>query len=382
MPRPKFTHRLEYGAYRLIESGLRLLSVRTTVSLGEFLGRIAFHILPKYRHIVLRNLRFAFSDEKSPTEINDLLHEVFERNGGNLLSSIRLPFLDDDELRQHVTFENVDLIDKVYAEERGTLTIVPHMGNWEMLAQGLPMIQPQGTVGAFYRRLNNPLMDRLIEKRRSRRGVHLFAKHSSSHKLTSFLRENGILGILGDQRIPSRGHAALFFGRPTTFSPLPELLAKRTGAGLVGMHCRSSGEDQWTVTFTEIADASAQSCASNLEKAWRSSPADVFWFQDRWRMTGQNPLSFLEKMDPSLTVSKPLRIVSTKALEVPEKLASVEIIDLDFDEPTSAIEAQLQALNDTGGYPVDLYLCPEKFVVKLRKLTERTLVVAHEAITA
>ena len=382
MPRIKISHRIEYGFYRVFETALRGLSVRSTVSLGEFLGRIAIRILPKYRRIVLRNLRFAYSDSKSPEEIEDLLHEVFERNGGNLLSSIRLPFLNDDELRKHVTFENTDIVDRVHGENRGTITIIPHMGNWELLAQAMPLLKPDALGGAFYRKLNNPLMDRLIERRRKKRGVELFAKHDSSHKLTSFLRRNAGLGILGDQRVPARGHPVVFFGRPTTFSPLPALLEKRTNAALLGMHCRSSGPDQWTITFTEIPDASAQSCADNLEKAWRSSPADVFWFQDRWRLTGKKPLSFLSKMKDSSSVTKPLRIASTAPLDLPESLAQVEITTLDLQESAEILKGSLRTLTDTGKYPVDLYVCPAQFVSKLRKASGRTAVIAHEEITA
>ncbi|MDB4506875.1 hypothetical protein N9055_01515 [Akkermansiaceae bacterium] len=378
MPRIKISHRIEYGVYRAFETALCCLSVRSTVSLGEFLGRIAIRILPKYRSIVLRNLRFAYSEAKSPEEIEDLLHEVFERNGGNLLASIRLPLLSDDEILKHVTFENAELIEKKHALGKGTIIIAPHMGNWELLAQALPLLKPEALAGAFYRKLNNPLMDQLIERRRAHRGTHLFAKHSSSHKLTAFLRKNAGLGILGDQRMPKRGDPVVFFGRPTTFSPLPELLARRTDSALMGMHCRSSGPGQWIVSLTEIKDASAQSCADSLEKAWRSSPADVFWFQDRWRLTGKKPLSFLETLDPAHPVTKPLRIASTSMISLPKNLATVEVIDLNMDAPTDELAAQLHQLSDAGKYPVDLYCCAQTFIPTLKKAAGRIPVASPE----
>lgn len=311
MPRPKFTHRLEYGAYRLIESGLRLLSVRTTVSLGEFLGRIAFHILPKYRHIILRNLSFAYGQEKSAQEINDLVLEVFERNGGNLLSSIRLPFLSTAELRKHVTFHNVELALKTIKEGKGMIILAPHMGNWELLAQTIPLVDASVTTGAFYRKLNNPLMDRLIQDRRSRKGLKLFAKHSSSHALTTFLRGNGVLGILADQRVGNRGKACVFFGKPTTFSPLPPVLAKRAKSSVIGLHCTTTGPDHWDIHITSVPELNTQACADSLEAAWRSSPADVFWFQDRWRLPCRRPLAFLKKKNQinPREITNPLRLL-------------------------------------------------------------------------
>jgi len=375
VPRPKFTHRLEYGAYRLIESSLRLLSVLAAAFHEKFLGRLAVHILPKYRRIVLRNLRFAYGEAKSPEEIEELLHEVFERNGGNLLSSIRLPLLSDDEILKHITFEGADLIEKNHALGKGTLIIAPHMGNWELLAQALPLLKPDALAGAFYRKLNNPLMDQLIENRRKRRGIHLFAKHDSSHKLTAFLRKNGGLGILGDQRVGERGHPVVFFGRPTTFSPLPELLEKRTDAALMGMHCRSSGPDQWTVTLTEIKNASAQSCADNLEKAWRSSPADVFWFQDRWRLTGrrQRPLSFLNRTDhlDQQRIIKPLRFVHlhSASSEKPPSPWAPQLVTLEHRQIES--ELDLHTIIEEDGPPIDTFIVSGFCMKKLSKNSKR-----------
>ena len=252
------------------------------------------------------------------------------------------------------------------------------MGNWELLAQALPLLKPEALAGVFYRKQNNPLMNQLIEERRNQRGVELFAKHTSSYKLTSFLRKNGGLGILSDQRMPQRGSPVIFFGRPTTFSPLPELLAKRTNAALLGMHCHSSGPDHWTITFTEVKDTTAQSYAENFEKAWRSSPADVFWFQDRWRLTGKNPLSFLTEIDPSAPVTKPLRIASTAPVSLPERLARIEVVSLDLTQPSATIATQLRQLNDSGEYPIDLYLCDEAEVPSLAKVVGRTGLITHQ----
>ncbi|MDB4332751.1 hypothetical protein N9969_03525, partial [Akkermansiaceae bacterium] len=108
------------------------------------------------------------------------------------------------------------------------------------------------------------------------------------------------------------------------------------------------------------------------------SPADVFWFQDRWRLTGKKPLSFLETLDPAHPVTKPLRIASTSMISLPKNLATVEVIDLDMDAPTDELAAQLHQLSDAGKYPVDLYCCAQTFIPTLKKAAGRIPVASPE----
>ncbi|MEJ6730108.1 MAG: hypothetical protein QNK83_13185, partial [Akkermansiaceae bacterium] len=81
----------------------------------------------------------------------------------------------------------------------------------------------------------------------------------------------------------------------TTFSPLAPVLAKRAKSSVIGLHCTTTGPDHWDIHITSVPELNTQACTDSLEAAWRSSPADVFWFQDRWRLRGDQPLAFLEK---------------------------------------------------------------------------------------
>jgi len=161
------------------------------------------------------------------------------------------------------------------------------MGNWELLAQANDLVLSNLAEpilgGTHYRPLNNPPLNRLIERRRKRRGARLFSKRTSLHTLTAFLREGNLIAILADQRVGKRGKVCQFFNLPTDSSPLPELLAKRSGATILSLHCRTTGPGKWELALSEVYGRDTQSCMNALEKAWRSSPEDVFWFQDRWR---------------------------------------------------------------------------------------------------
>ncbi|MFT6381174.1 MAG: KDO2-lipid IV(A) lauroyltransferase [Paracoccaceae bacterium] len=376
---PTISHRLEYLIYRVFEQSLKRMSLETTFKLGEFVGRVAFRLIKSRRKQVIRNLTYAFGDEKSLKEIAVLAAEVFERSGANFLSSMRIPFLGDKEIMKHLSF--VGLHDLIREKKNGGLILVsPHMGNWELLAQAVFLTGSQIEVGTHYRPLNNSLINTVIERRRKKRGLQLFPKQTSTHRLINFVREGGALGVLADQRVGSRGTSCTFFGRPTTCSPLPHLIAKRGKGELMGLVCETVGPCQWEVRLRHIPIASAQACSDSLETAWRRSPADVFWFEDRWRIQGKAPLKFLDKYSDPSQVTRPLRLVNLakgeSSLPHPNWLLTQEIAELDFSLSDKELVQALDKISNQGSVPPDIFVCPERHKTRLKKLSRKTQILS------
>jgi KDO2-lipid IV(A) lauroyltransferase len=380
---PTLNHRLEYCAYRAFEWILGLTSLETVFRLGEFAGRIVHRLNKNRRNQVIRNLRFAFGDEKSQTEIEQLAAEVFERTGANFLTSLKIPFLSDEEILRHLHFERLDDIMKA-TDEGGIVMVSPHMGNWELLAQAIFLAEGKFRVGTHYRPLNNALINSVVERRRKRRGLELFAKRTSTHRLINFVREGGAMGVLADQRVGERGAACLFFGRPTTCSPLPHLIAKRGKGQLISLSCETVGTARWKITFRHIPTITAQACADSIEQDWRRAPVDVFWFEDRWRIRGNEPLAFLKKYKDDFRIPRPLRAVNISSdivtLPFPSKLLSQEHVALDFETNDKSLKDALEKISDAGATPVDLFVAPGSQKDRIKKLMEKVLVLASEEL--
>ena len=380
---PTFRHRLEYCAYRAFESSLKLISLETTFKLGELMGRIVHRLSSRHRRQITRNLRFAFGQEKTREEIAHLTAEIFERTGANFLSSLKIPFLSDDEILAKLDFEGLEDMFEA-TKNHGVVLVSPHMGNWELLAQAVFLAGGEFQVGTHYRPLNNALINSVVERRRKRRGLQLFPKKTSTHRLISFVREGGAMGILADQRVGSRGASCLFFGRPTTCSPLPHLIAKRGKGLFVSLSCQTIGTARWKIVFRPIEEISAQACANSIEYDWRQSPSDVFWFEDRWRIRGPKPLAFLKKYRDIQETPRPLRAVNlsatAKKLPYPTRILAQEHQPLDFNESNDELRHHLFTIADQGATPVDVFVCPKSETTRVKRLSGKVLVVAIEEI--
>ncbi len=83
--------------------------------------------------------------------------------------------------------------------------------------------------GGFYRPLNNPILNERVLREREGDGSRLFSKRDSLHHVSGFLRENGVVGILADQRVGKQGELVEYFGRLTRASPLPRFGMPKAG---------------------------------------------------------------------------------------------------------------------------------------------------------
>lgn len=275
---------LEGLGHSLIEGLAGLLPGAWVFRIGEWLGLAAWHLMPARRTTILRNLRIAFGDRKSPEDLRALAMASIRRSGANLISAAYTARLPKARLQQVMEVDNRELLEQAIAEGRGVVLLLSHMGNWELLSRLIHLL-PDGTrTGAFYRPLNNELLDQRILKRREADGTRMFSKRDPFHQVCGFLRDGGVVGILADQRVGVQGEVVSFFGRHTRSSPLPSLLARRTKSRVLALSMTCTGPERWRATLMPVEEPyTTRHCTEALEQAMAASPVDVFWLQERWR---------------------------------------------------------------------------------------------------
>ena len=294
--------RVEAIVHGVVEVLAGCLPLRVVARAGRFLGAIACALMKGRRRTVERNLRIAFGDVCAGSELVDLRDEVFRRAGANLLASLSTARLDEAELSAAVEVRDLELFHAAVARGKGVVMVLAHMGNWEALAQWFPRLLPSGTQGAtVYRPLNNPIMNERLKASRRRLGVELFSRDDNPLGMAGFLRRGGVPGVLANQRSGKLGELVPFFGRLTSCAPIPAILARRTGAALVGTSLRSLGPGRWELRFHAAEpepEPTTRGVMRLVERMVRVSPADVFWLQERWRA---------ERAAPQHIAGKPAR---------------------------------------------------------------------------
>jgi KDO2-lipid IV(A) lauroyltransferase len=252
---------------------------------GEALGGIAWHFMPFRQRVILRNLRIAYYGEHDLPTLRMMARETFRRTAGNLLSAMHSTHLSLEQIDRIVTVENQEVLEDALTRSPGLALMPSHMGNWELLSR-INLKFPAGhKMGAFYRPLNNPILNARVLAHREHEGTRLFSKRDSFHLVTGFLRDGGILGILADQRVGPQGELVRFFGRLTRASPLPSLMARRSKSEILSMSVRTVAAGKWAIRYHPVSRPfKTADCMAAIERALKESPTDVFWFQERWKV--------------------------------------------------------------------------------------------------
>src|SRR6185437_2647452 len=150
------------------------------------------------------------------------------------------------------------------------------------------------------RPLDNPLIDRMVERRRTSSGNRVISKRESARGILKALAANQAVGILIDQNAATdAGVFVDFFGIPACAGAGFAKLAARSGAAVVpGYALWSEEERRYVLRFyapvemTGDAARDTQTLHSRLEEVIRTCPDQWLWMHRRWktRPAGEPPL--------------------------------------------------------------------------------------------
>ena len=285
---------LDFSVYLLYRAGSAIASALPLPILfvfGKFLGFCAWIVLGNYRHLAQRNIAIAFGSERSPRELRRLVRRHFQRLGGNLLCSIKLGVMPMENIAARIETENLDIIHRQLRAGRPVVVILSHLSNWELFAHIMPKYIGHVRNSTIYQRLGNRFIDEHLCRMRGRAGVEMFNRKEGFEKAIKLLRDGGVIGILSDQHSGDSGLWVPFFGRLASTSPLPALLAKRTGAALVGAAIYTDGLARWRIVVSpalEVKQASVELLTAKTNDLIAAqigrAPEDWFWVHDRWKM--------------------------------------------------------------------------------------------------
>ena len=131
----------------------------------------------------------------------------------------KFPAIRRQPLDRWIRLEGGEYFDEALSRGKGVLFATAHLGNWELSAFAHAMLT--GPMNVVVRPLDNPLIDRLVERRRALTGNRPIGKKDFARAILKALAANEAVGILIDQ------NASLDTGAFVDFS-----VSRRAGTGL------------------------------------------------------------------------------------------------------------------------------------------------------
>lgn len=237
-----------------------------------------------------RNLRLAFPDW-SDEQVEQTAQAAWESVGRTAGELPHLPKIHPYQ-GDRVEVVHAERLDAIEASERGAVFISGHFANWEVMAAVICRRPVDCLV--TYRMLNNPHIDRRINKVRHDYGIGVLApKGLGTRELMRALSSGRSVALMNDQKF-NQGLAVPFFGHDAMTAPGPARLALKYGVPIVPVSTVRTGPARFRVTIHEPirpADGLTGEAAVNdtvaritafIEQQVREHPEQWFWQHRRW----------------------------------------------------------------------------------------------------
>ncbi len=200
-----------------------------------------------------------------------------------------------EELKSLIDCEGLEYLEAAEKSGRGVILFTGHIGAWELSSFALSLFGHP--LSFLVRRIDNPKIEALIDRARTRLGNRTIGKRSAAREMLRMLDSAGTVGILVDLNTLEReGIFVDFFGAPASTTFMLAKLALRTGANVLPVfapwdesHKRFVLKIEEPLKFDPTGDETedvrrlTQMFTSVVEEYVRRYPDQWLWIHRRWK---------------------------------------------------------------------------------------------------
>jgi len=290
----RMRHRLEYALVWPVVKILGALPRSLSRALAMLLAGAVYHLHGRLRRVGLRNLEMAYP-QMPLRQRRRMVRRVFVSLGRQLAEFCMFPRYTRENVGQVAVYEGFENFDAAQRRGQGVLFLTAHLGGWEIgsfahSVYGHPL-------RVVVRALDNPYLDRMVDRCRTLHGNTTFEKQDFARGLISAMRAGETVGLLMDQNMtPPAGVFVDFFGIPACTAGGIARVALRTDASVVpAFTIWDETLRKYRITFAprlmleKTGDlerdvvAATQLFTSVIEEYVRKYPDQWLWVHRRWK---------------------------------------------------------------------------------------------------
>ncbi len=286
--------KLEYAAAWPFIKILGILPRSLSRALAIGLAQMVYLLHFRLRQVGMRNLEMVFP-EKSVAERQRILRGVFTSLGRQLAELCQFPRYTPENIDQVVVYDGLENYERAYARGKGVLFLTGHFGGWELSAFAHSL--HGHWLHVVMRPMDNPYLDRLLQRYRTMYGNKTVAKDDFVRGLLAAMKAGETVGILMDTNMtPPQGIFVDFFGIPAcTASGLARIALRTDAAVLPGFTIWDEALQKYRLRFDPALElirtgeleadiiANTQMFTKVIEDYVRRYPEQWLWVHRRWK---------------------------------------------------------------------------------------------------
>lgn len=280
-------HIIQYIAIITLFGIFKLIGFKASSNLGDLIGRI-FGPLFRSKSLIINNLKKANIkiDKKFELIASNVL-----RNYGRIFSEyVHLKNFKNNKLKDHISIEGLQHLEKIKNDKKKVVFISGHFNNFELMAMQIEKVGID--CAAIYRPLNNPYLNKIMEKIRKRDICRKQIKkgRAGTRDIIKYLSRGSSIALMIDQRV-REGEKVPFFDHLATTTTIPAQLIKKYNFEVVPIYIERKNKiffkmhvsEPIKIDQTKNIYETTLILNNILEKMILKNIDQWIWTHDRWK---------------------------------------------------------------------------------------------------
>lgn len=197
----KTIQRIAYVILYTIWYTLSCLPLRVLYLLSDAVAFLLYHVIGYRRKVVSKNIRDSYPN-LTDKEYKKIEHKFYCHFCDLIIESLKYFSMSEKEVKKRLQFKGIELIEESYNNGRSCGIFLGHYGNFEWTSS-MPLWVDHDRCQCvqFYRRLDNKVLNRILEHQRNRWGSVNVPANESIRYLARYRKEGKpfIIGFAADQ---------------------------------------------------------------------------------------------------------------------------------------------------------------------------------------
>lgn len=270
------------------------LSIFGRAKFGIFVGNCLKLISNKRKEITFENVKNAFPN-KNLKELNDIVDKAYQNLGITLIELLSFPSLSNQDIRNYLKFDNIEILEESYKQNKGVLLMSGHFGNWELLSLSI-RAYIDIPVNVIVKKQSNSFADVFLNKYRKLTGNNIIDMSQAARQIVDAIRNHETVAMLVDQNADEDKDIFIdFFGRKVpTFDAPAKLVLKYNTPVIIGFTIRQP-DFTYKIKLQNIKiddldkfdnpiEEFTKRHVKILEEAIKENPHLWSWQHNRWKL--------------------------------------------------------------------------------------------------
>ncbi len=268
-------------------------------------GKLAYHLLPIRREVVLQNMETVYGKVLTPDERKKLAQKFYEHLWLTVYENIRMGWMSRKQMKNMLSVEGRENVMNASGLNKGVILLTCHIGNWEIgpVLCAEHFSEFKGRFHVLRRQIVNKTVERLLFGRYRTAGLNVLPKRNSLDRILEVLALGDAVVFIMDQHAKPRKDGIIvdFFGKKAgTFKSLA-IIAGGSGAPVVPAYSYREKNGTHVMKFMKplewIPDTdydrellrNTRHYNEAIEKMIGEHPEQWMWMHKRWKIKEPQP---------------------------------------------------------------------------------------------